>query len=51
MVIGFLTILTFFILLQMMPYIIRLPTGLGLTAEMVGLILIPGTICDMVADR
>ncbi|MGV8109433.1 MFS transporter [Methanospirillum sp.] len=49
MVIGFLTILTFFILLQMMPYIIRLPTGLGLTAEMVGLILIPGTICDMVA--
>ncbi len=49
MVIGFLTVLTFFILLQMMPYIIRLPSGLALSAEMVGLILIPGTLCDMVA--
>lgn len=49
MIIGFLTMMTFFILLQMMPYIIRLPTGLALSAEVVGLILIPGTICDMAA--
>jgi len=49
MVIGFLTVFTFFVLLQMMPYIIRLPTGLALSAEMVGLILIPGTLCDMTA--
>jgi len=49
MLIGFLTIFTFFVLLQMMPYIIRLPTGLAMPAEMVGFILIPGTLCDMVA--
>jgi len=49
MAIGFLTIFTFFLLLQMMPYIIRLPSGLALPAEMVGLILIPGTLCDMAA--
>jgi MFS family permease len=49
MVIGFLTIIAFFTLLQMMPFIIRLPSGLGLTAAMVGLILIPGALCDMIA--
>lgn len=49
MVIGFLTILAFFILLQMMPFIIRLPSGLSLSASMVGLILIPGALCDMIA--
>lgn len=49
MAIGFLTMLAYFILLQMMPYVIRLPTGLSLSAEVVGLILIPGTLCDMIA--
>lgn len=49
MIIGFLTMLAFFILLQMMPYVIRLPTGLALSAEFVGFILIPGTLCDMAA--
>jgi len=49
MVIGFLTIIAFFTLLQMMPFIIRLPSGLGLSAAMVGLILIPGALCDMIA--
>jgi MFS family permease len=33
----------------MMPFIIRLPSGLGLSAAMVGLILIPGALCDMIA--
>lgn len=49
MFIGFLTMLIYFILLQMMPYIIRLPTGLSLPAEMVGFIIVPGTVCDMAA--
>ena len=48
MIIGFLTILVFFMLLQVMPFVIRLPSGLSLTPQMVGLILIPGTLCDMI---
>ena len=49
MIMGFLTILAFMMLLQMMPYVIRLPTGLSLSAEIVGLIIVPGTLCDMMA--
>ncbi|MDD1724046.1 MAG: MFS transporter [Methanospirillum sp.] len=49
MFIGFLSMIVYFILLQMMPYIIRLPSGLSLSSEMVGYIIVPGTICDMAA--
>ncbi|NLV27358.1 MAG: MFS transporter [Methanomicrobiales archaeon] len=49
MVIGFLCMFSFFLLLQMMPYVIRLPTGLFLSAEIVGLVIVPGTLCDMIA--
>jgi len=47
--IGFLTILIFMMLLQEMPFLIRSPMGLGLEAGFVGLILMPGTLCDMLA--
>ncbi len=47
--IGSLTILTFMLLLQEMPFLIRSESGLGLTAGFVGLVLMPGTLCDMLA--
>ncbi len=47
--IGFLTILAFFMLLQMMPYLIQMPTGLSLSEGYIALIMIPGTFCDMIA--
>jgi MFS family permease len=46
-VIGILTNLAFLMLLQEMPFLIQSETGLGLTAASVGLILMPGTLCDM----
>ena len=48
-VIGSLTNLVFLMLLQEMPFLIQSETGLGLTAGYVGLILMPGTLCDMLA--
>ncbi len=47
--VGTLTILAFLMLLQEMPFLIQSGTGLGLTAASVGLILMPGTLCDMIA--
>lgn len=47
--IGTLTVLVFLMLLQEMPFLIQSGTGLGLTAGVVGLVLMPGTLCDMVA--
>ncbi|WP_298669478.1 MFS transporter [uncultured Methanofollis sp.] len=41
--------LLFFLLLQSMPYIIESPAGLGLTAFSVGLIMVPGTVADMIS--
>lgn len=46
---GSLTILMSFVLLQEMPFLIQSPTGLGLTAGYVGLVLMPGTLCDMIS--
>jgi MFS family permease len=47
--IGTLTVLAFLMFLQEMPFFIQSKTGLGLTAASVGLILMPGTLCDMLA--
>lgn len=47
--VGTLTIFSFLVLLQEMPFLIQAETGLGLTAAAVGLILVPGTLCDMAA--
>ncbi len=47
--IGTMTILVFLMLLQEMPFLIQSGTGFGLTAAYVGLVLMPGTLCDMVA--
>lgn len=47
--IGSLTVLLFLMLLQEMPFLIQSKTGLGLTVGYVGLVLMPGTLCDMVA--
>jgi MFS family permease len=47
--IGTLTVLSFLMFLQEMPFLIQSSTGLGLTAASVGLILMPGTLCDMIA--
>nr|WP_298669500.1 MFS transporter [uncultured Methanofollis sp.] len=41
--------LLYFLLLQVMPYVIESPAGLGLSAIAVGLIMVPGTVADMIS--
>lgn len=41
--------LLYFLLLQVMPYAIESPAGLGLSAIAVGLVMVPGTVADMIS--
>jgi MFS family permease len=47
--IGTLTLFLFMMLLQEMPFLIQSSTGLGLSAGFVGLVLMPGTLSDMIS--
>jgi len=49
LVIGTLTLFLFMLLLQEMPFLIQSHTGLGLSVGFVGLILMPGTLSDMIS--
>jgi len=46
---AFLVVFAFFILLQLMPYIISHPAGLALPIIFVGILLMPGSLTDMVS--
>ncbi len=46
---AFLVVFSFFILLQTMPYLITSPAGLGLAVIYVGILLMPGTLTDMIS--
>lgn len=46
---AFLVVFAFFILLQVMPYIISHPAGLALPIIFVGILLMPGSLTDMVS--
>jgi len=47
--IGTLTLFLFMMLLQEMPFLIQSSTGLGLSAAFVGIVLMPGTLSDMIS--
>ncbi len=47
--IGTLTLFLFMMLLQEMPFLIQSSTGLGLSAVFVGIVLMPGTLSDMIS--
>jgi MFS family permease len=47
--IGTLTLFLFMMLLQEMPFLIQSSTGLGLSVGFVGLVLMPGTLSDMIS--
>ncbi|MDK2975210.1 MAG: hypothetical protein PWP08_1581 [Methanofollis sp.] len=47
--IGFIVVMATFMLIQTLPYLIESPTGLGLSSLAVGLILIPGSVADMIS--
>jgi MFS family permease len=49
LVIGLIVVMATFMLIQTLPYLIESPTGLGLPALAVGLILMPGSVADMVS--
>ena len=46
---SFMVVLVLFMILQALPYLIENPAGLALSEFAVGLILMPGSIADMVA--
>jgi MFS family permease len=46
---AFLVVFSFFILLQVMPYLISSPAGLALSAIYVGILLMPGSLTDMIS--
>ncbi|MDO8841327.1 MFS transporter, partial [Methanocalculus sp.] len=46
---AFLVVFSFFILLQVMPYLIASPAGLALAIVYVGILLMPGSLMDMVS--
>lgn len=47
--IGFIVVMATFMLIQTLPYLIESPTGLGLPSLAVGLILVPGSVADMIS--
>ncbi|EJG07290.1 major facilitator superfamily MFS_1 [Methanofollis liminatans DSM 4140] len=49
LVIGLIVVMATFMLIQTLPYLIESPTGLGLPALAVGLILMPGSVADMIS--
>jgi len=46
---AFLVVFSFFILLQVMPYLISSPAGLALSAIYVGILMMPGSLTDMIS--
>lgn len=46
---AFLVVFSFFMLMQTMPYLISSPAGLALSAIFVGILLMPGTLTDMIS--
>jgi len=46
---AFLVVFSFFILLQLMPYLISSPAGLALSAIYVGILMMPGSLTDMIS--
>lgn len=46
---AFLVVFSFFILLQVMPYLIASPAGLALSVIYVGILLMPGSLTDMIS--
>jgi len=49
LVIGLIVVMATFMLIQTLPYLIESPTGLGLSSLAVGLILMPGSVADMIS--